>query len=171
MPRHPSKELNPNTVRSILKKLGIYGSLIMYKCPARFQLDRPSGSYTVTFPDFDWGVTQGDDLDDAMFMARDLLKVFLEDCIEHRKPLPKPSPKGRGHRIVSLRALEEAKLALYASLRDSGLRNADLARRLRQPVARVQRLLDLRRRSKMEEIEAALGALGKSISIEVRSAA
>jgi mRNA interferase HicA len=23
MPRHPSKELNPNTVRSILKKLGI----------------------------------------------------------------------------------------------------------------------------------------------------
>jgi len=143
----------------------------MYHYPARFVLDKPSGSYTVTFPDFDWGVTQGDDLDDAMFMARDLLKIFLEDCIEHRKALPKPSKRGRGYRIVSLRAMEEAKVALYAAVREAGLRNADLARRLRQPVAQVERLLDLRRRSKMDDIEAAFGVLGKSIGIEVRSAA
>jgi antitoxin HicB len=143
----------------------------MYQYPARFQLNRPSGTYTVTFPDFDWGVTQGDDIDDSMDMARDLLKIFLEDCVQHRKPLPKPSKKGRGYRTVSLPALEEAKVVLYAALRESRLRNADLARRLRQPVAHVDRLLDLRRRSKMDEIEAALGALGKSISIEVRNAA
>lgn len=143
----------------------------MYHYPARFQLHKPTGSYTVTFPDFDWGVTQGDDFDDAMFMARDLLKIFLEDCIEHRKALPRPSKKGRGYRIVSLRAVEEAKVALYAAVREAGLRNADLARRLRQPVAHVDRLLDLRRQSKMDEIETAFGALGKSISIEVRSAA
>jgi antitoxin HicB len=143
----------------------------MYHYPARFELDRPSGSYTVTFPDFDWGVTQGDDLDDAMFMARDLLKIFLEDCIQQRQPLPKPSKRGRGYRTVSLPALEEAKVVLYAAVREAGLRNADLARRLRQPVAHVDRLLDLRRRSKMDDIEAALRALGKSISIEIRNAA
>lgn len=143
----------------------------MYHYPARFQLHKPSGSYTVTFPDFDWGVTQGDDLDDAMFMARDLLKIFIDDCIEHRKALPTPSKKGRGYRIVSLPALEEAKVVLYATMRDAKLRNADLARRLRQPVAYVDRLLSLHRRSKMDDIEAALGALGKTISIEVRSAA
>jgi predicted RNase H-like HicB family nuclease len=111
----------------------------MYQYPARFERDRRSGSYTVTFPDFDWGVTQGDDLDDAMFM--------------------------------SLPASEEAKVVLYAALREAGLRNSDLARRLRQPVAHVDRLLDLHRRSKMDDIESALRALGKSISIEVRSAA
>jgi antitoxin HicB len=143
----------------------------MYHYPARFELDRPSGSYTVTFPDFDWGVTQGDDLDDAMFMARDLLKIFLEDCIQQRQPFPKPSKRGRGYRTVSLPALEEAKVVLYAAVREAGLRNADLARRLRQPVAHVDRLLDLRRRSKMDDIEAALRALGKSISIEIRNAA
>jgi antitoxin HicB len=143
----------------------------MYHYPARFHLNRPSGTYTVTFPDFDWGVTQGDDLDDAMFMARDLMKIFLGDCIQRRLPLPEPSKRGRGYRIVSLPALEEAKVVLYAALRTAGLRNADLARRLRQPVAHVDRLLDLRRRSKMDEIEAALRALGKSISIEVRDAA
>ena len=143
----------------------------MYHYPARFQHNRPSGTYTVTFPDFDWGVTQGDDLDDAMFMARDLLKIFFEDCIENRKPLPKPTKTGRGYRTVSLSALEEAKVVLYAALRETGLRNTDLARRLRQPVAHVDRLLDLRRRSKMDDIETALRALGKSISIEVRNAA
>jgi antitoxin HicB len=106
-----------------------------------------------------------------MFMARDVLKILLEDCIERRTALPRPSKRGRGYRTVSLLASEEAKVVLYAALREAGLRNADLARRLRQPVAHVDRLLDLRRRSKMDEIEAALGALGKSISIEVRSAA
>jgi antitoxin HicB len=143
----------------------------MYHYPARFRRNRPSGTYTVTFPDFDWGVTQGDDLDDAMEMAKDVLEILLNDCIERRQPLPKPSKRGRGYRTVSLPALEEAKVVLYAALRESGLRNADLARRLRQPVAHVERLLDLRRRSKMDDIEAALAALGKSISIEIRSAA
>jgi antitoxin HicB len=143
----------------------------MYHYPARFQLHKPSGSYTVTFPDFDWGVTQGDDLDDAMFMARDILKILLQDLIDQRKVLPTPSKKGRGHRIVSLPASEEAKVVLYAAMRDAKLRNADLARRLRQPVAYVDRLLNLHRRSKMDDIEAALAALGKTISIEVRSAA
>ncbi len=143
----------------------------MHHYSARFELDRPSGSYTVTFPDFDWGVTQGDDLDDAMEMARDLLKILLDDCIRNRKILPVPSRRGRGYHAVSLRAIEEAKIALYAAVREAGLRNADLARRLRQPVAHVRRLLDLRRRSKMDELEAAFGALGKSIEIEIRSAA
>jgi antitoxin HicB len=143
----------------------------MYQYPARFERNGRSSIYTVTFPDFDWGVTQGDDLDDAMEMARDVLKILLADCIEHRHPLPKPSKRGRGYRTVNLPALEEAKVVLYAAVREAGLRNADLARRLRQPVAHVERLLDLHRRSKMDDIEAALGALGKSISIEVRTAA
>jgi antitoxin HicB len=143
----------------------------MYQYPARFERDRGSGAYTVTFPDFDWGVTQGDDLDDAMEMAQDVLKILLEDCIQQRQPLPKPSKRGRGYRTVGLPALEEAKVVLYAAVHEAGLRNADLARRLRQPVAHVDRLLDLRRRSKMDDIEAALRALGKSICIEVRNAA
>jgi antitoxin HicB len=143
----------------------------MYHYAARFQLNRPSGTYTVTFPDFDWGVTQGDDLADAMLMARDILKILLQDLIDHRQALPRPSRRGRGYRIVSLPASEEAKVVLYAAMRDAKLRNADLARRLRQPVAHVDRLLNLRRRSKIDDIEAALAALGKTISIEIRSAA
>src|SRR5271154_5937284 len=103
----------------------------MCQYPARFQLHRPSGCYTVTFPDFDWGVTQGDDLDEAVDMARDVLRILLNDCIERRLPLPKPSKRGRGYRTVSLSASEEAKVVLYAAMRDAGLRKVDLARRMR----------------------------------------
>lgn len=143
----------------------------MYHYAARFERDRRSGTYTVTFPDFDWGVTQGDNLDDAMEMAHDLLKILLNDCIQHRKIIPSASKKRKGYRFVNLCAVVEAKVALYASLREAGLRNTDLARRLHQPVAHVDRLLNLYRQSKMDQIEAALAVLGKSISIEVRNAA
>jgi predicted RNase H-like HicB family nuclease len=126
----------------------------MYHYPARFQLNRPSGTYTVTFPDFDWGVTQGDDLDD------------LQDLIDQRKALPAPSKKEQrtSHREPARIGRSESR-----ALRRDARRQA-AKRGLRQPVAYVDRLLNLRRRSKMDDI-AALAALGKTISIEVRSAA
>src|SRR5712691_10151235 len=115
----------------------------MHRYPARFEPDRESRSYTVTFPDFGWGVTQGDDLDDAVEMARDLLKILIADCIKRHTGLPNPSKlRGRGFRLIGLPALEEAKVALYLALREAGLRNTNLARRLRQPVSYVARLLD-----------------------------
>lgn len=49
------------------------------------------GGYIVYIPDFDIG-TQGDDMADAMFMARDAISMkgcYLED--EHRD-IPEPSP-------------------------------------------------------------------------------
>jgi predicted RNase H-like HicB family nuclease len=144
----------------------------MYHYPARFERDRHSGSYTVTFPDFGWGVTQGDDLHDAIEMARDLLRTLLDYTMKHQEALPNPSKmRGKGYRAIGLRALEEAKVALYAAVQEAGLRNGELARKLRQPVTQVNRLLDLNRSSNIEEIEAAFAVLGKSIGIEVRSAA
>jgi antitoxin HicB len=104
-------------------------------------------------------------------MARDLLKILIEDCIEHRKQLPTPVKRGRGYRAVSLPALEEAKVALYAAVQGAGLRNAALARRLGKPVGHVDRLMNLRLQSRMDELEEAFRALGKSLVIEVRDAA
>jgi hypothetical protein len=101
-------------------------------------------------------------------MARDLLKILTEDCIEHRKPLPTPVKRGKGYRAVSLPALEEAKVVLYAAVQGAGLGNAALARRLRKPVSHVDRLMNLRLQSRLE---AAFRALGKSLVIEVRDAA
>ena len=81
----------------------------MYRYPARFARDGKTGTYAVTFPDFDWGVTQGDDADDAMEMARDLLKILVKDAMDSGRDLPTPSgARGRNAMLVSLSALLEA---------------------------------------------------------------
>jgi antitoxin HicB len=55
--------------------------------------------------------------------------------------------------------------------RDAGVRKADLARRLGWHAPQVDRLLDLDRASRLDQLEAALAALGKRLSIELRDAA
>ena len=51
------------------------------------------------------------------------------------------------------------------------VRKAELASRLGVQMPRIDRLLDLSHSSKIEQIEAALRATGKQLTIEVRDAA
>jgi antitoxin HicB len=53
----------------------------------------------------------------------------------------------------------------------SGMRKAELARRLGIPKTTVGRLFDLDNHSRLDQIEAAFGALGKRISLEIRNTA
>ncbi|MGE5270749.1 MAG: type II toxin-antitoxin system HicB family antitoxin, partial [Thiohalocapsa sp.] len=62
-----------------------------------------------------------------------------------------------GEAIVPLSALGMAQIALYEAMREKGVGRAELARRLRWHLPQVNRLLDLRHASKMEQIETALG--------------
>ena len=58
---------------------------------ALFEPDLNSGGYTVTFPDFGYGVTQGETAEEAMEMAQDLLTLTIGDYIREGQPLPQPS--------------------------------------------------------------------------------
>ena len=57
---------------------------------ALFEPDLQAGGYVVTFPDFGYGVTQGETDEDAMEMAQDLLMLTISDYIREGKPLPAP---------------------------------------------------------------------------------
>jgi antitoxin HicB len=130
------------------------------------------GGFVITFPDFGWGVSQGDDEEDARSMATALLQTLVQEHIRNGEPLPTPSrPRGRKYRVVRLRALQGAKAELYRQFLDSGLRKADLARRLEIPKTVVDRLFDLNHHSRLPQLEAAFHALGKELTIEVRDAA
>ena len=52
---------------------------------ALFEPDREKGGFVVTFPDFEWGVTQGDTEEAAMEMAKDALMMVIEDYISKGK--------------------------------------------------------------------------------------
>ena len=68
-------------------------------------------------------------------------------------------------------ALSAMKAELYRAFRESGIRKADLARRLGIPTANVDRLFDLKHHSRIDQIEAAFKAVGKKLTIGIRDAA
>lgn len=49
------------------------------------------GRFSVLFPDLPDVMTSGNDIDDAMIMARNVLRIRLEHIIREGEPLPVPS--------------------------------------------------------------------------------
>jgi antitoxin HicB len=139
--------------------------------PALFE-PAEEGGFVVTFPDFGWGVTQGDTEEEAREMAVDALLTMIEEHIRQGEPVPHPThPRGKRYRFIRLPALEAAKTELYIAFQASGIRKAELARRLGIPKTTVDRLFDFANHTRLDQIEAAFAALGKRLAIEVRDAA
>jgi antitoxin HicB len=139
---------------------------------ALFEPDRKAGGYVVTFPDFGYGVTQGESDVEAVEMAQDLLMLTIGDFIKESRPLPVPKRhRGAKSRPVALPALQSAKVDLYVSFVESGLKKAEFARRIGIPKTHIERLFSLRHHSRLDQIESAFAALGKRLHVEVRNAA
>jgi antitoxin HicB len=102
--------------------------------------------------------------------ARPLLTLFAHFMAEG-EPIPRPSRPRRGQAWAALPPMAAAKLAIYQGMRDAGLTQAALAQRLGCDPRQVRRLLDLDHHSRLDQLEAALSALGKRLVIEVQDAA
>ena len=127
------------------------------------------GGWIVEFSDLPGAITEGDDEEEALVRAAGALETMLMMLIEGRKNIPLPSEATGA--AVTLPALAAAKVALYRAMREAGLGNAQLARRLAVPLGDVEKLLDLSHASRMDRVESALRSLGKTLRIEVRDAA
>jgi antitoxin HicB len=138
--------------------------------PATLTAD-PDGGFTVTFRDVPEAITEGDSREEALLRAEDALESALAMFVAAREPLPQPSAAQPDEAIVPLSALGMAKAALYDAMREQGVGRAELARRLRWHLAQINRVLDLRHASKMEQVETALAALGLRLIVDVAKAA
>ncbi len=129
-----------------------------------------NGTLLVTFPDFPEATSFGEDEADALLRAVDALETVLAARIDDREDIPLPSPPA-SRPSVALPALTAAKVLLYRAMREAGVRKADLARRLGWQGPQVDRLLDLGHASRLDQIEQALAALGKRLTVDVADAA
>ena len=127
---------------------------------------RPDGRFfLVTFPDIPEAITQGDDIEDAMRHAADVLESALDYYLESGRPIPAPSKPKRGQHMIALPASLSAKVLLVNEMIVQKVRPAELARRLQVTPQEVTRLIDPRHKSKIDGIAGALKALGKTLEI------
>ena len=85
--------------------------------------------------------------------------------------VPKPSRLKRGQKMVPVPLWIAAKLALYWAIRELGLSQSELARRLKVRETVVRRMLDSNHDTRPEKIQAALEALGKRVVMAYDDAA
>lgn len=130
----------------------------------------PDHGYLVTFPDLPEAIGSGEDLNQALVNAAECLDVALAGRIRDREAIPTPSPP-EGRRCLVPGQLIAAKAALYLALREQGVSQSELARRLSIPAAMVHRLLDPRHRSRADQLDAAAAALGKRLVVSIEDAA
>src|SRR5437667_6484488 len=124
------------------------------------QLDREEdGGYVVTLPDIGYGATQRNTLDEALLQAEDMLEEAILGMIANNEEVPAPSP-ANGRPVARLPALTAAKLEVYLAMRQAGLDAAQLAARLGWTPKQLTHLFDGYHAVRLEQLEAALAALG-----------
>jgi antitoxin HicB len=134
--------------------------------PATVERDE-AGFFLVTFSDFPEAATDGKSKEEALHEAADALEEAIAGRINRGDTIPHPSRVSRGQVVVPVPAQMAIKAVLYTGVKEAGIKNVDLAKRLGADEKEIRRLLDPHHRSKLPRIEAALEALGKRLIISV----
>lgn len=124
-----------------------------------------NGTYLVAVPDLPEANSVGDDQDEALLNAADAIATAMEIYFDERRAVPLPSKAHKGQPIVSLPAIEEAKVLLWNEMQAQNIRKAELARRLNVHMPQIDRLFNLKHSTKVEFIEQAAKALGKKLQV------
>ena len=132
----------------------------MLAYPIMLEVD--DGTLLVTSPDFPELTTFGDDREEAVARAVHALEEAIAARVHDRKDIPTPS---RGETYAILPTLTSVKVMLYQGMRDQGIGKAELARRLGWYLPQVDRVLDVQHRSGLEQMDAALGAIGQRLHV------
>jgi antitoxin HicB len=128
-----------------------------------------NGTLLVNVPDFPDALTFGEDREDALGRALDAIETAMMARMSAREDIPAPKAKGKVY--VDLPALTVAKVELWRAMRAERLGKAALAKKLGVALPQIDRLLDLRHGSRLDQIERAFAALGRTLSVVIGKAA
>jgi antitoxin HicB len=121
------------------------------------------GIVIASVPDVQGTISYGPDESSAVRNVREALTAILSSLVEDREEIPPPSRVKRGQPVVVVPPMVAAKIVLYRAMREQGLTQEDLARRLDCNARQVRRLLDPAHRSRFDLLEKALACVGKQI--------
>jgi len=126
-----------------------------------------NGTLLVLFPDFPEAASVANNEQDAAINALEALEAVLEIYFDERRPIPLPSLTRASKNSVTLPAVVTSKVFLSNEMIRQGVRKAEMARRLGVHTPQVDRLLNLRHSSRIEQVEAALEKLGRRLDVSI----
>jgi antitoxin HicB len=130
-------------------------------------LKADGNGWMVTFPDLPEAITGADTREQALAMARDALVTALDFYFEDKREVPMPSKVKRGQETVSLPASQWAKVLLLNEMVRQKKRPIDIARLMGTSPQVFNRITDLHHATKVDQIEEALGVLGRRLELRL----
>lgn len=140
----------------------------MYQYPLELHTE-PTGVW-LSCPDIPEMNASGDTLGEAFAEALDGFESALSLYVEQRRKIPAASAASDPAMVLHLPALTVAKIMLWNAMLDEGVSRAELARRMGCTRQVVDRLVDFLHSSKIEQVERALGLLGRRLSLVLEAA-
>jgi antitoxin HicB len=125
------------------------------------------GGFVVTCRDLPELITQGDDLNDALSAAADAMDEVFAAYILGKKEFPTPTDRRADEYSMAPPPETVAKAALYVTMRESGITNVQMAKRLGVDEKEVRRMLDPHYGTKLPRIAQAIKLLGKRLVIGI----
>jgi antitoxin HicB len=139
----------------------------LFTYAVKLTLQKGEGGYVVSFRDLPEAITQGDTIEEALAEAADCLEEAIAGRIDDRREIPTPSSARRGEWTVSVPPSMALKAAVYLAVREAGISNSELARRMQLDEKEARRILDPHHPTKLPKIEAALAALGRHVELSL----
>jgi antitoxin HicB len=140
----------------------------MYQYP--LELHTESTGVWLSCPDIPEMNASGDTLAEAFAEALNGFDSALSLYVEQRRKIPAASAARDPSMVLHLPALTVAKVMLWNAMCDEGVGRSELARRLGCSRQAVDRLVDFLHSSKIEQVERALGLLGRRLSLVLEAA-
>ena len=125
------------------------------------------GGFIVSFRDVPEAITEIWSMDELQDTAVDALVTVLEMYFEKNRVFPEPSKPKKNEVMVALPLIVVAKMLLLNVMVSSNIRPCDLARKMHIKPQEVNRIIDLQHKTKLDTIDSAMRALGKSLQLTV----
>ena len=129
------------------------------------KLEKDDDTVLATAPDFPELTTFGDDRDEARARAVSALQEAIAARIHLGQDVPTPS---RGKVRAVLPTLTAVKVMLYQGMKAQGVGKAELARRVGWHLPQVDRVLDVGHHSRLDQMDAALEAIGQRLHVTAK---
>ena len=130
-------------------------------------LETDGRTWFVTSPDFPELTASGNDKEEAVASAVHALQEAIADRIHRQEDVPEPS---EGDTFAILPTLASVKVMLYEEMREQGVSRPELGRRTGWYWQQIDRIMDVRHRTRLDLMETALEAVGKKLYVTAAEA-